>query len=97
VLVTCEVILEHAEADQRVLEAAERYSVWHAAGHGRLVRALRLCGDDSTSVGDAVRRAAADLAVEADGRSFQEVAVRVVAGEAPGGAAARPERAVSVV
>jgi hypothetical protein len=36
-------------------------------------------GDDSTSVGDALHRAAADLGIEAGGRSFEALAERVVA------------------
>ncbi len=57
--------------------------------HGRLIRALRPYGDDSTSVGEAVRRAAADLGVVADGCSFEEIAGLVGgrggAGKAHGG------------
>lgn len=63
VLVTREEIRKHAEADHRVLEAAERYAGRRARWHGRLVRALRQHGDDGTSLGDALRRAAADLVV----------------------------------
>jgi hypothetical protein len=69
VLVTREEILEHGDDDRRMLEAAERYAEREAAWHGRLIRALRSYGDDSTSVGEAVRRAAADLGVDQAGRS----------------------------
>jgi hypothetical protein len=70
------------------LEAAERYAARKAVWHGRVIRALRPCGDGSTCVGDAVRWAAADLGVEAAGRSFEEIAGLVtVAVEARGGAA----------
>jgi hypothetical protein len=54
-----------------------------------VIRALRPYGDDSTSVGDALRRAAPGLGVEADGRSIHDLAERVVvAAEAEGGATA---------
>jgi hypothetical protein len=66
-LVRCEEILEHAEADQPALEAAEHHARWH----GRLIRALRPYGDDSTSVGDALRWAPADLGGQADGGGFE--------------------------
>ncbi len=49
VLVTHEKVREHAEADHRVLEAAERYSARQARWLGRLLRALRPYGDDSTT------------------------------------------------
>ena len=45
----------------------------------RLIRALRPYGDRSTSVGEAVERAARDLGVERNGRSFEEFAGLVVA------------------
>jgi hypothetical protein len=55
----------------------------------RPIRALRPYGDDSTFVGEALRRAAADLGIDADGRSFDHFAgVAVAAPEATGGAAA---------
>ncbi len=57
-----------------VLEAAERRAERQAAWHGRLNRALRPYGDNSASVG-----AAADLGIDADGRSFHDLAERVVA------------------
>ena len=58
---------------------AERYAERQSPWHGRLIHALRTYGDDSTSVGDALRRAAADLGVGADGRGFEAVAELVVA------------------
>ena len=55
-------ILGHAEAHHGVQEAAKRYyAASQARRHGRVIRALQPDGDDSTSVGDALRRAAADL------------------------------------
>jgi hypothetical protein len=39
-VVTPEEILQHAEADHRVLEAAERYAERQARWHGHLIRAL---------------------------------------------------------
>ncbi len=68
-VVTREEILKHAEADHQVLEAARRYEEAQAQWHGRLIRAVRPYGDDSTSVGDAVRRAAVDLRIDAAGRA----------------------------
>ncbi|TMC09175.1 MAG: hypothetical protein E6J41_11200 [Chloroflexi bacterium] len=89
VLVTCEEILEHAEADLRVMEAAQRYDEKQLRWHRRLVGALGPYGDDAPSVGEAVRRAAVDLGVEQGGRSFEEFADLVVAAaEARGTAAA---------
>ena len=89
VLVTREEVLEHADADRRELEAADSYQERQADWRGRLIRALRPYGDRSTSVGQAVERAARDLGVERDGRSFEEFAGLVVAAaEAPNGSAA---------
>jgi hypothetical protein len=48
------------------------------------IRALRPYGDDSTIAGDAVRRAAADLAIEEDGRGFEAFAELAVAGRGAG-------------
>ena len=79
VLVTREQIIEHAEADGRVLEAARRYEERQARRHGRLIAALRPYGDRTTSVGDALRRAAQDLGIKRNGRSFEEFAGLVVA------------------
>ena len=79
VLVTREEVIEHAEADGRVLEAARRYEEKQAQRHERLIRALRPYGDRSTSVGDAVRRAASDLGIDATDRGFDELARLVVA------------------
>jgi hypothetical protein len=62
-----------------VLETAGRNAETQARWHGRLIRALRPYGDRSTSVSDAVRRAAQDLGVERNGRSFEEFAGQVVA------------------
>ena len=53
-----------------------------------MIRALRPYGDDSTSVGDALRRAAADLGIEADGRAGALAEMVMAAAEARGGAAA---------
>lgn len=78
VLVTREEIIEHADADGRVLEAALRYEERQARSHGRLIAALRPYGDRTTSVDDAMRRAAADLGIEADGRGFHQLASLVV-------------------
>ena len=89
VLITREEILEHAEADHGVLEAAERYTERQSRWHGRLIRALRPYGNRGMSVGEAVRRAAQDLGIERNGRSFEEFAGLVVAAaEARDGAAA---------
>ena len=79
VLVTREEILEHADADRCVLDADVRYQERHARWHGRLISALRPYGDRSTSVGEAVERAARDLGIERNGRSFEEFAGLVVA------------------
>ena len=84
-LVTREEIIEHAEADGRVLEAAQRYEEKQAQRHGRLIAALRPYGDRTTSIDDAVRRAAADLGIEADGCGFDELASLVVAAAEAGG------------
>lgn len=73
-LVTGEEILEHADDDRRVLEAAQQYEVRQLRGHGRLIRVLRPYGGNSTSVGDALHRATADLGIEADRRGFEAVA-----------------------
>ena len=89
VLVTREEILEHADADRRVLDADVRYEEGQASWHRRLIRALQPYGDRSTSVGEAVERAARDLGVERNGRSFEEFAGLVVAAaDVRGGAAA---------
>jgi flavin-dependent dehydrogenase len=72
-----------------VLEAAQRYAARQAAWHGRLIRALRPHGDDVTSVGEAVRRAAGGLGVEAGGRGFEALAELVVAAEGARGATGR--------
>jgi hypothetical protein len=86
VFVTREEILRHAEADRRVLEATERYSARQPQWHGRLIRELRPYGDDSTSVGEAVRRTAADLGIDSAVRCFEAPAeVMVAAKEARGG------------
>ena len=77
--VTREEILEHTKADGRVLEAAQRYSAKQTAWHGRLIRALRPYGDRSTSIGQAVQRAAQGLGIERNGRTFEEYAGLVVA------------------
>ena len=83
VLVTREEIIEHAEADGRVLEAAQRYERKQARWHGRLIAALRPYGDRTTSVGDAVRRAAADFGIDPAGLGFDQLAELVmVAAEA---------------
>ncbi len=87
-VVTRQEIREHGEADHRVLEAAERYFERQVAWHGRLLRALRPYGDDSTSVGDAFRRAAADIGIDPAGRSLEDLAELVVAAEAGDGEAA---------
>jgi hypothetical protein len=79
VLVTRDDILEHTDNDGRVLEAAGRYERKQARWDGRLIRALRPYGDRSTSVSEAVRRAALDLGIAQDGRSFEEFAGLVVA------------------
>ena len=71
--------LEPAEKTQSVLEAGERQSASQARQHRRLIRALRPSGDDSTSVGDAPRAAAADLGIEAGGRGFEALTGVVVA------------------
>ena len=63
VLVTRQEILEHAEADGRVLDADVRYEKEQARWHGRLIHALRPYEDRSTSVGEAVERAARDQAL----------------------------------
>ena len=55
---TREEIIEHAEADGRVLEAAQRCEEKRARRHGRLIAALRPYGDRTTSVGDGARRVA---------------------------------------
>jgi hypothetical protein len=46
-------------------------------------------GDNSTSVGEAVQRVAADLGIDADGRSFEEVAGLVGAAAGARGATGR--------
>jgi hypothetical protein len=79
VLVTRDDILEHADNDGRVLEAAGCYEAKQARWQSRLIRALRPYGDRNTSVGEAVRRAALDLGIAQDGRSFEEFAGLVVA------------------
>jgi hypothetical protein len=79
VLVTREEIIEHAAADGRVLEAAHSYSGRQACWHSRLIRALEPYGNDSTSVGDALNRAAADLGIEPAGLGFEELAELVMA------------------
>ena len=61
------------------MEAATRYSERQVRWHERLIRALRPHGDDGTSVGDALCRAAADLRIEAGGRGFEAPAELVVA------------------
>jgi hypothetical protein len=81
VLGTREEIVEHAEADRRALEAAQRYEEKQLRWHRRLSAALRPYGDRTTSVGDAVRQAAADLRIDATDRGFDELASR---GPAPG-------------
>ena len=63
-----------------------------ARRHGRLIRALRPARRDSTYVGDAVRRAAADLGIEADGRGFEPLAEMVMAAARGGGWGARGGR-----
>lgn len=89
VLVTREEILEHANADRRVLDADVRYAEQLARWHARLTRALRPYGDQGASVGEAVERAARDLGIEQAGRSFEEFAGLVVAAaEARNGSAA---------
>jgi hypothetical protein len=90
VLVTHDDILEHTDNDGRVLEAAGRYAAKQARWHDRLIRALRPYGDRSTSVGEAVRRAAQDLGIEQGGRSFEEFAGLVVAAAGAQDGAARP-------
>lgn len=79
VLVTREDILEHTEVDGRVGEADGRYEWRQARWYDRLRHALRPHGDRSTSVGEAVERAAQDLGIERNGRSFEEFAGLVVA------------------
>lgn len=71
--------LEHADADRRVLEAAERFAARQAPWHGRLIRALRPYGDYSTSVGEALCRAAADLGGRRGRARFRRWAGAVVA------------------
>jgi hypothetical protein len=83
ILVTRDEILEHAKDDARVLDAANGYSERQAAWHGRLIRALQPYGAGSTSVGEAVRRAAQDLGIEQGERSFEEFAGLVVAAAEP--------------
>jgi hypothetical protein len=79
VLVTREEILAQAEADLRVMEAAQRYNEKQLQWHRRLVGALGPYGGDTTSIGEAVRRAAQELGIEQGGRSFEEFAKLVVA------------------
>jgi hypothetical protein len=62
-----------------VLEAGVRYQRGQARWYDRLRRALHGYSDRSTSVGEAVRRAAQDLGIERGGRSFEELAGLVVA------------------
>jgi hypothetical protein len=76
--VTREEIIEHAEADGRVLEAAERYEEARADWHRRFIRALRPYGDGDTPIPDALDRAASDLGIDPEGRSFDELAGLVV-------------------
>jgi hypothetical protein len=78
VLVTRAEIREHAADDLRVLEAAHRYADQQTRWHSRLIRALERYGDDATSVGDALHRAAADLGIEAIGRTPEELAELVM-------------------
>jgi hypothetical protein len=71
------------------MEAAKQYNGKHLRWHERLIRPLRPYGDRGTSVGDAVRRAASDLGIEAAGRGFDALAEMVMAAaEAKGGASA---------
>jgi hypothetical protein len=79
VLVTPSEIREHGADDLRVLEAAYRYSGRQVRWHDRLLRAIAPYGDDSTSVAEALRRAAADLGVEAKGHTADELAELVMA------------------
>ncbi len=89
VLVTRQEIREHGEADHRVLEAAAQYTERQMRWHGRLIRALRPYGDDSTSVGDAFRRADADIGIDPAGRSLEDLAELVgAAAEAGDGVSA---------
>lgn len=67
------------QADGRVLEADRRYEERQARWHARLIRALRPYGDRTTSIGEAMERAARDLGIERNGRSFEEFAGLVVA------------------
>ena len=98
-LITRGEILEHADADHHVLEARERYEEKQMRWHGRLIRALRPYGDRSTSVGDAVYRAAVDHGIDPAGRGFDELTKLVVAAaEARAGARRgwpRPRQAAS--
>jgi len=89
VLVTREEILEHDDADRRVLEAAQQYQDQQMRWHRRLSHALQPYGDRNTSVGEAVRRAARDLGIEQGERSFEEFAELVVADAEARGVAAK--------
>ena len=62
-----------------MLKAASTYAGRQARWHGRLMRAIAPYGDDSASVGEALHRAAADLWIEATGRTSEELAELVMA------------------
>jgi hypothetical protein len=79
VVVTRDDILAHAEADQPVLEAAERFEEARADGLRRFRAALQPYGGPNTPVLDALHRAAADMGIDPAGRSFNELASLVVA------------------
>jgi hypothetical protein len=84
--------MQHADAEHRVLEPAERYAEHQMRWHNPQIRA---CGRTETAVrpvGEAVQRAAQDLGTERHGQSFKEFAGLVItAAEARGrAAAARP-------
>ena len=70
-----------------MLEAAEHTRPRRRGGTGARSARCGRTATTSTSVGDALCRAAAGLGVEADGRGFEALAeVVVVAAEARGGA-----------
>ncbi len=70
-----------------MLEDARRYAERQARSQGCPIRVLRPYGDDSTSVGDALRRWT--LGINVEGRSFDDLTLLVMAAaEAGGGATA---------
>jgi len=74
VVVTREEVARHGADDLRVLNAVQRYDEGQIRWHGRLIRALRPYGDRDTSVGEALRRAAADHGIDPAGRGFEALA-----------------------